>query len=89
MGKAYEIEIVFATGGVRVVEHEFKTQKAARAWCADHGMTPIFGGKRPSMFWSGKDRYGWHGMQATIREAGSVFWLDSSTEGRAARKIKW
>ena len=80
MKKSYSIEILFTTGGLRTLDRNFKTQKAAREWCARNNMTPVFGGKRPSMFWN-------DGMTATIREAGSAFWVENSTEGRAARMM--
>lgn len=83
--KTYEINIIFSTGDKeRKLGKRFTTQKAAREWCSSAGMVPIFGGARPSMFWSAKaDRYGRRAIQATIRETGCAFWIDSSTEGRA------
>ena len=85
--KAYEIEILFTTGGARRLGRHFKSQKAAREWCERAGMAPVFGGSRPCMFWTAEDRDGWHGMQATIREAGAQLWPKDSTEGRVARKL--
>lgn len=88
MARTYQIEIIFFSNiKPRWLARVFKTQKAARVWCEKNGFTPIFGGARPSMFWSGKTRNGHHGMQATIYETGHMFWLDSSTEGKTRDKI--
>ena len=85
--RVYEIEITFTTGGAYRLKRYFTTQKDARAWCGRVGMSPIFGGARPCMFWSSEGIDGRHGMQATIYERGARFWLDSSTEGRARARI--
>lgn len=88
MTKAYKIEILFKTSDVYYnLGRTFKTQKAAREWCERQGLVPIFGGKRPSLFWGERNRWGEHGMQAAIREVGRCGWIDSSTEGGIARKI--
>ena len=86
--KAYEIELLFTTGGAYRLKRHFTTQKAAREWCARSGMSPIFGGSRPAMFWSSAGRDGRHGIQATIYAEGSRTWPAGSTEGRYARAAR-
>ena len=87
--KRYKIDILFSTGSKeRTARRRFTTQRAAREWCKRAGMVPVFGGARPSMYWSAKpDRYGRRALQATIREEGHALWIASSTEGREARRI--
>lgn len=83
MTRKYEIEIIFSECcKSRKLSKTFKTQKSAREWCARQGLEPIFGGKRPSMFWSKRNRWNERNVQATIREVDASTWLDSSTEGR-------
>lgn len=82
MKKTYEIEILYCeTCNPKKLNRKFKTFKSAREWCERNGMTAIFGGKRPSMFWSAKTRNGMRGFTATIREVNNVHWIATSTEG--------
>ena len=100
--KHYEIEIINWVGQAArtkndrfyYLSHEhhrikdFTTIKAARAYLIKNGFTPVFASaKRPTMYKSKPDCYGCSGMQATIKEAGNRFWIDSSTEGRTAWKV--
>lgn len=65
----------------------FGTIKAAREWLEKNGFSPTFkGAKRPTVYRSRPDRYGYSGLQLTIKEAGARGWIDSSSEGRARDK---
>lgn len=105
MRSMYEIEIVnwiwndvktrrdrlyFATNGHPRIKR-FATQREAREWLEGNGFEQMFrSSKRPVMYRSGRDRYGYSGMQARIVRVGSGELLGSelAMSRRAARSIR-